>query len=113
MNRAVGVYAFIAENEVDDPTTTVFGEGPLPQGPQLRSTLRENGLEAEEGLVAMSMPQLGVTQFIFLDVPESRHVDRMMQLLKPKAVRVARLLKKRIELVHFGENGREHIEWIE
>jgi hypothetical protein len=112
VNRAVGVYAFIAENEVDDPTLTVIGEGPLDEGPMPNSTLGNKQLAAEEGILGMQIPRLGFTNFIFLDT-RSSHTKRMMELYKPRATRAARLVNKRIELVYFGANGREHIEWIE
>jgi hypothetical protein len=112
VNRAVGVYAFIAENEVDDPTATVIGKGPLTEGPIPNSTLGGKQLNAEEGVLGTQIPGLGFTNFIFLDTA-SAHTKRMMELYKPRATRAARLVGKRIELVYFGANGREHIEWIE
>lgn len=109
MNRAAGVYVFIAENEAEAPTLFVAGEGPLAEGP-----IDDSGCgAAEEGMLGVMVPGLGNTPLVLLDVPGSAHTEALLGRYKQWARKMAAQADRRVELVRFGDEGREHLEWFE
>ncbi len=107
MNKAVGVYVWISENQVGDYTAAVVGEGELKTGPVDGSQINF----AEEGAVALNYGKYIVNLFT-LDIPESPLTKSTMEKMNKNAEFVAKSLGRRIELVYFGPNGREHVKWL-
>lgn len=109
VNRAIGVFMILAENEAGDPTMMAKGpNGPLAEG-YIDGTATT---VSEEGVVAITMPSLGMVPLMWLDVPGSPYHYRAGDRMRNKALDMAREMGRRFELVKFGEQGREHVEWI-
>lgn len=76
--------------------------------------LAENEVpEAEEGIVAAGMPGLGTASMTSLDVPGSESHPNVLKQITTASESLARHFKKRLELVYFGPEGRQHVRWIE
>jgi hypothetical protein len=108
MLRATGVYVVLAENEADAPTVGVYNKGPLEEGP-----VEGTGVpDSEEGIVAFGEPGIGMLTMVSLDVPGSQSHPNVLNHFRKEGKRLARATGMRFELVLFGPNGREHIEWL-
>lgn len=102
MIKVTGIYLFIAENSAGSDSTM----GTNPSGPITNE-------RDEEGLVGMLVPGFGCAPLVVLDYGEDDpSTGRRLKMYRNKAREIARRTGGRIELIHFGETGCRHIEWI-
>lgn len=111
MNRVIGVWLWLCENEADEPTVTVVGKGEFKDGPQEGTAC---GF-AEEGLLSASFGSGEIITFVSVDVEGDSAHDKMFKVFDESAAIMASQLGlgKRVELVRFGNFGRKHVKFYE